>query len=441
MSTRGLRLTILSAGGALALLLLAAAPHFGLLRGATPPQQQQQQRPADRKTAGNSAAASVDTSSTVRIVRAPARTVQDPNPSFSAVAVDDTNNEIAVEDENSDQIVIYGRLDNTPAQAALTEPKRVIGGSHTKVSENCGLYIDPFSGDIYSINGDQANYLNIFSHDKKGNIDPDRTIDTPHRGFAVAVDEGAKELFLTIEHPPAVVVYPKQANGNQVPLRILEGDKTQLAEVHGLALDTKNQLMYVVNQGPTSSNTPDGGWERDLKPGASTVEWTNDDMRWKYLVPGSGRVMPPSITVYALKASGDTAPVRVIQGPLTQLDWPVHISLDADRQELYVANSVADDILVFRATDNGNVAPIRIIKGPHSGISKPHGVFADAKNGELVVANFGNHSSTVYKLDANGDAPPLRTIRAAPANTPAPMFGNIGTLSYDTKRDQLLVPN
>jgi hypothetical protein len=106
-----------------------------------------------------------------------------------------------------------------------------------------------------------------------------------------------------------------------------------------------------------------------------------------------------------------------------------------------VANSVADDILVFRATDNGNVAPIRIIKGPHSGVSKPHGVFADTKNGELVVANFGNHSSTIYKLDANGDAPPLRTIRAAPANTPAPMFGNIGTLSYDTKRDQLLVPN
>ena len=60
---------------------------------------------------------------------------------------------------------------------------------------------------------------------------------------------------------------------------------------------------------------------------------------------------------------------------------------------------------------------------------------------KLVAANFGNHSSTVYKLAANGDAAPLRTIRAAPANTPAPMFGNIGTLAYDTKRDQLLAPN
>ena len=127
------------------------------------------------------------------------------------------------------------------------------------------------------------------------------------------------------------MVYPKEANGNEVPLRILEGDKTQLAEVHGIALDTKNQLMYVVNQGPTSSNTADGGWARDLKPGASDRGMDPDGQRWKYLVPGSGKVMPPSITVYPLKATGDTAPVRVIQGPLTQLDWPVHISLDADR--------------------------------------------------------------------------------------------------------------
>ena len=52
-----------------------------------------------------------------------------------------------------------------------------------KISENCGLYMDPFSGDIYSVNGDTANYLTVWSHEQKGNSDPDRTIDTPHRGF------------------------------------------------------------------------------------------------------------------------------------------------------------------------------------------------------------------------------------------------------------------
>ena len=427
MLRRAVRLLAFCVPASLALFLLSVVPRFGVLRGAPPQSQAAAKAPAAGKT--------------VRITRAPLRHIEDPHPSFSSVSVDQAHDEIVLEDENLDRIVTYGRMDNTPKQAAFTEPKRVIAGSKTKISENCGLYVDPFSGDIYSVNGDTANFLTVWSREKKGNDTADRTINTPHRGFGIAVDEGAKELFLTIESPPAVVVYPKNADGNRAPLRIVEGDKTQLAEVHGIALDTRNQVMYVVNQGATSSNTSDGGWARDLKPGSPTVEWLPDSERWKYLVPGSGKVMAPSIAVYPMKAKGDTAPVRLIQGPLTQLDWPVHISLDVDRQELYVANSVADDILVFRATDNGNVAPIRILKGSHTGLGKPHGVFVDTKNNELIVANFGNHSSTVYKRDASGDTAPIRTIRAAPTDTPAPMFGNIGTLTYDTKRDQLLVPN
>jgi len=58
-----------------------------------------------------------------------------------------------------------------------------------------------------------------------------------------------------------------------------------------------------------------------------------------------------------------------------------------------------------------------------------------------VVANFGNHAATVYRRTAAGDTAPIRTVRAAPPGTPAVMFGNIGALDYDTKRDELLVPN
>jgi hypothetical protein len=355
--------------------------------------------------------------------------------------VDPTRNEIVTEDENRDQIVVYGRLDNTPAQATMTEPKRVIGGRNTKISENCGLYIDPFSGDIYSVNGDTTNYMTVWTPEQKGNATPTRALNVPHRAFAVAVDEPDKEMFITIEAPAAVVVYPKDANGQQIPLRILEGDKTLLADAHGLAVDPKNGVMYVANQGATASNTGDGGWTHDVKAAGSEVEWMPDTDRWRYLVPGTGTFLPPSITVYPLKASGDSAPIRVIRGPKTHLDWPAHISLDAERNELYVANTVTNEILVFRATDNGDVAPIRIVHGPKTGLSHPHGIFVDTKNDELVAANFGNHSSTIYPRMATGDVAPLRTIRAAPANAPAPMFGNIGALTYDTKRDQVLAPN
>jgi hypothetical protein len=431
-------LMVLCASGILALLLLPNASNFGLLRGAAPRQQGAARTP---RVADSTSAASAKI---VHLDRAPVRRLEDPNSSFSAVAEDVARDEIVLSDENLGQILVYNRLDNTPPQAALTEPKRVIGGSRTKINLNCGTYVDPFSGDIYSVNGDTENWMTVWSREAKGNVSADRTLAAPHRAFGVAVDEDAKELYLSIEHPPAVVVYPKAAQGNAVPLRILEGDKTQLADVHGMALDPKNQLLYVVNQGATVSSMDDMYWmywARDVKPGAPTVEWTPSGDQWKTTIAGSGKFMLPSITVYPLKANGDTAPMRMIQGPKTLLDWPTHISLDLEHNELFVANTVTDEILVFHASDNGNVAPFRILKGPHTGLQIPHGVFVDTKNDEVVVANFGGHSSTVYRRDASGDTPPLRTIRAAPPNTPAPMFGNIAALAYDTKRDELLVPN
>jgi hypothetical protein len=74
-------------------------------------------------------------------------------------------------------------------------------------------------------------------------------------------------------------------------------------------------------------------------------------------------------------------------------------------------------------------------------IQNPTGLYVDLVNNELWVANFGNHSATVYRRDASGDTPPLRTIRSAPADSPTPMIGNPHPVAYDTKRDEILVPN
>jgi DNA-binding beta-propeller fold protein YncE len=263
-------------------------------------------------------------------------------------------------------------------------------------------------------------------------------LEAPHRAFGVAVDEEAKELFVSVQHPAAIVVWPKMAKGKDAPLCVLEGDKTLLAEAQGIALDTKNQLLYVANQGGFTRTRNNVGWARAMKPGVAT--WDIPD-RILDDIPGSGVFFPPSINVYRLKANGDVPPLRVIQGSMTQLNWPAHISVDVEHGELFVANPVTDEILVFRAGANGNVAPIRVLKGPRTNIKNPHGVFVDTKNDELVVANFGNHSSTIYRRTASGDTAPIRMIRSAPPNTPAPMFGNIGSVAYDTKRNELLVFN
>jgi hypothetical protein len=47
----------------------------------------------------------------------------------------------------------------------------------------------------------------------------------------------------------------------------------------------------------------------------------------------------------------------------------------------------------------------------------------------------------VYPLLANGDVPPLRVIRSGAADEPALLIVNPGGVGYDTRREELLVPN
>ena len=102
---------------------------------------------------------------------------------------------------------------------------------------------------------------------------------------------------------------------------------------------------------------------------------------------------------------------------------------------------MGDEILVFPSTAEGDVAPIRVLRGPLTHIKNPTGVFLDTQNDELWVASFGNHTATVFKPTASGNTPPLRLIRSAPLDRPTPGIGNPHPVAYDSKREQILVPN
>jgi len=102
---------------------------------------------------------------------------------------------------------------------------------------------------------------------------------------------------------------------------------------------------------------------------------------------------------------------------------------------------VPSAVLVFDRMANGNVAPKRVIKGPKSMVKSPTGVFYDWKNDEVWVSNFGNHTATVYSATADGDVAPKRVIRSAPLDSGTPNIGNAFAPSYDSKRDELIVPN
>jgi DNA-binding beta-propeller fold protein YncE len=350
---------------------------------------------------------------TTSIDRPPVRTIRDTYPIYSSVAVDPQFGEVALQDTNQFGIKIFDRLENTAASVEAATPKRVIEGAKTDLEYNNGLYIDPRNGDIYSVASDTADNMIVFPRDAAGNVAPARKLKTPHRNFATAVDETKGEIFITIQYPPKVVVYRKNASGDDKPIRVLEGAHTGLSDAHGMAIDVEKKLLFVGNWGNASD----------------------------YTVAGSGRFYPPSITVYPLDASGDTAPLRVIQGPKTQLDWAAAIAVDPDSGFLFVANDQHDSVIAFHETDHGDVAPTHMLRGPKTGLMNPTGVAVDTKNKELWVSNLGNSSATAYPLAASGNVAPVRTIRSAPLGRTSMKFGKPQAVAYDSKREQYLVPN
>ena len=362
---------------------------------------------------GESAVEAQEAGTSVNLERPPVRVLRDTAPIYSSVAVDDKRNEVFLQDNNLWSIRVFSRLDNAKPGTPPTEARRVIVGNDTEVQFNSCVYIDPANGDVYSVENDIGDVIVTFEHDATGNAKPIRKLRVTHRAYAMAMDEENQEFFVSVQHPPQVAVYRKGASGNEQPKRLLIGDKTQLSDSHGMAIDTKRKLLFVDNWG----NIADDG------------------------VPGSGRFGPPTITVYRLQANGDEAPLRIIQGPRTGLDWPGALSVDQDTGDLYVANDMGQDIIVFRSDDQGDIAPTRTIKGSRTGLSYPVGVFADSKNKEVWATNIGNSTATVYPILANGDVPPVRIIRSAEEGKQSLRFGKTQALAYDSIREQILVPN
>ena len=318
--------------------------------------------------------------------RAPLRVIKDPYPSISSVAVNPEDNMLVVTDENLYQVLEYDRRDNTPPQAKLTEPKRVISGPNTHAEMMCGVYIDPATKEIYVLNNDTQNWLPVFSKEAKGNATPSRYLAAPHGTFGIAVDEAKTKMYLTVQHENAIVVYPKTAQGEDKPIRRIQGAETNLQDPHGITIDFKNKLIYVSNFGNVHV-LPAGS------PGGRRVE-------------SYGRFDPPSITVYPLDANGNAKPLRTIAGPKTGLNWPSHIVVHEERQELFVANDADDSILVFKAADQGDAAPIRMIKGPNTSIKNPPGITLDTKNSEIAIASMGTHSVLFFPITADGNVKP-----------------------------------
>ena len=364
----------------------------------------------------------------------PVRMVVDPYPSFNGVAVDATNDLLLMSDTNRKSLLLYGRSAGNLTSRDAARPRQQIMGPATGVGFVAGAAVDPVHRELFAVNNDVEDRLVVFDYDARGDAKPKRILYVPHQSWGIGFAPRHDVIALSVQTPNMFVLYKREAQKFDAPLRSVRGPKTRMADPHGIAFDETHNEVVVANHG-------------NFRPGELITSYTAYDARQPRPEPRRsgidenvrGQFLPSSITVFDGDAQGDVAPLRVIQGPLSQLDWPMGIASDKVNDEIVVANNGDNSILVFPRAANGNVAPRRVIRGPLTGIKGPMGV-AVAKD-EIYVANFGDHTALAFPRLAIGNVSPRRIIRSAPAGAETSGFGNPYAVAYDTKRQEILVPN
>ena len=364
----------------------------------------------------------------------PVRMVLDPYPSFNGVVVDATNDLVMMSDTNRKSLLVYSRAVGSPASKAAASPRQQIMGPDTGVGFVAGVAMDPAHRELFTVNNDVEDRLVVFDYDARGNAKPKRLLYVPHQSWGIAFAPTRDVIALSVQTPNMFVVFKREAKQFDAPIRSVRGPKTQMADPHGIYFDETHNEVVVANHG-------------NFRPGELITSYTAYDARESRQERSGGAVdenargkfLPSSVTVFDGDAKGDVAPLRVIQGPLSQIDWPMGVAVDEANNEIIVANNGDNSILVFPRTASGDVPPKRVIRGALTGVKGPMGV-AFAKE-EIYVANFGDHTALVFPRLAAGNVRPRRIIRNAPAGRETSGFGNPYAVAYDTKRQEILVPN
>src|SRR5262249_399452 len=84
-------------------------------------------------------------------------------------------------------------------------------------------------------------------------------------------------------------------------------------------------------------------------------------------------------------ANGEEAPVRIIPGPKTLLNYTEKVAVDPVNNEVITAQRRTNSIMIFKRVPAGDEPPVRILHGPKTRLDRPYRVGVDAVNNLLAV--------------------------------------------------------
>ncbi|MBI2816806.1 MAG: hypothetical protein HYX72_07685 [Acidobacteria bacterium] len=196
----------------------------------------------------------------------------------------------------------------------------------------------------------------------------------------IAVDNLHDEIVVPNPFAQAILFFRREAHGEELPIRVIQGPKTMLGYSDVLDVDPVHNEV---------------------------------------IIPQS---FSDAVFVFRRDVGGDVAPIRVIHGPKTRLDRPEAVAVDPVNN--LIAVMTRQGVMVFNRTDSGDVAPRWVITGPKTGVSGagtirrivlyPEGkkIFATGgvRGDYLDVENRGAFLG-VWKYGDQGDIPPWGVLK------------------------------
>jgi DNA-binding beta-propeller fold protein YncE len=205
------------------------------------------------------------------------------------------------------------------------------------------------------------------------------------------------EIIVPNPFASALLVFKGGANGQEAPIRIIQGPNTQLNGPQRLDIDTVHREIFVPGGGGVLVYPLDGNGDvppkrvlrgPDVQAGGSiAVDPINNLMA----LPGRNR----SIAIYDRTASGNTKPLRVIQGPNTQIDRINQMQIYPESRLVMIAMPGQQGLMepprvfvgIWSLDDEGDVPPKFTINGDATRLRKPFAIALNPEQKEIYVTD------------------------------------------------------
>ena len=240
---------------------------------------------------------------------------------------------------------------------------------------------------------------------------------------------------------PQIAIFARMAKGGDTPSRLIYGQATRLSRtMHDIRYNEKRDEIYVGNPFAQSILTFRGGANGQEAP-IRVIQGTKTRLRNPDLleidVVNNEIIVTEGdeVLVYSLRANGNVAPLRILQGG-PKMGWRTGggVAVDPVHNLLVIDGTILDEgqwmspyrtgresILIFDRTANGEVKPLRVIRGPKTGIHSIRQMQVYPKKGWIVGAQITDGAAPepegtfvgVWSINDNGDVPPRWKIEAA----------------------------